>query len=87
MLRRCTQGEHFSMGRGVMACFNLITRAGQHLARLVGHHGAHRHLAAFSSGAGFFQGDFHGGHAVFLPFRALLVQGARFPSQGNRLKS
>lgn len=76
MLRRCAQGEHFGMGRGVMAGFNLITRPRQHLAGLVGHHGAHRHLAAGSGGAGFFQSDFHGGHGAFLPCWAAPVQGA-----------
>jgi hypothetical protein len=67
MLRRCTQGEHFGMGRGVMACLHLITRPRQHLACLVGHHGAYRHLATFSGGAGFFQRNVHRRHGAFLP--------------------
>jgi hypothetical protein len=59
-----------------MAGFHLIAGAGQHLACLVGYHGAHRHFATFSGGAGFFQRDLHGRHAAFLPCRALPVQGA-----------
>ena len=65
------------MGGRVMAGFHLISDARQHLACLIRHHGAHRHFATFSGGAGFFQRDLHGGHGAFLPCRGLPVQGVR----------
>jgi hypothetical protein len=50
-----------------MAGFHLIAGARQHLAGLISDHGAHRHLATFSGGAGFFQRKIHRRHGAFLP--------------------
>jgi hypothetical protein len=59
--------QHFGMGRGIVARLNLIAGPRQHLAGLISDNGAHRHLATFSGGTGFFKRNVHRRHDAFLP--------------------
>lgn len=66
-------GQKFGVGGGVVVGFHLVAGAGEDLPSWADDDGADRNLAAGGGGLGLGEGEFHPGHANFLPAHALRV--------------